>query len=82
MRACPVALPLAVLLVVVAPSAWADAADGYGGGDTNPPVDSGVADDGDDDKNDEMGCAHLATPVSGLSLLLGAALAFGLRRRA
>ncbi len=70
------ALPFAALLLAAAPPAWADAADGY---DTNPPADSGEA---DEDKADDKGCAHLATPVSGLSLLLGAALAFGLRRRA
>jgi hypothetical protein len=73
------ALPFAALLLAAAPPAWADAADGYGGYDTNPPADSGEA---DEDKADDKGCAHLATPVSGLSLLLGAALAFGLRRRA
>lgn len=70
---------LVALYLTLAGPARADSADGYGSYDTNPPADSGEA---DDDKQDEKGCAHLATPVSGLSLLLGAAVAFGLRRRA
>ena len=54
--------------------AWADVADGGG--------DGGDGDDGGEGKDDDTGCAHLASPATGLSLLLGGALAFGLRRRA
>jgi hypothetical protein len=54
--------------------AWADVADGGG--------DGGDGDDGGEGKDDDTGCARLASPATGLSLLLGGALAFGLRRRA
>jgi hypothetical protein len=53
--------------------AWADVADGGG--------DGGDAGDGGESKDDDTGCAHLASPVTGLSLLLGGALVFGLRRQ-
>lgn len=57
--------------------AWADVADGGGDGG-----DAGDGGDGGEGKDDDTGCAHLASPATGLSLLLGGALAFGLRRRA
>jgi hypothetical protein len=64
-------------LALASPTAWADAAP-EDTSDTHQHDDE-ATDSGDDDSK---GCAHLATPVTGLSLLLGAALAFGLRRRA
>lgn len=61
-----------LLLLAMPEEARADAADG-GWEDT-----SGDAED--EEKEEDTGCAHLGGSVSGLSLVLGAALAFGLRR--
>ncbi len=71
------ALPLMLLPLSLALSApaFADVADGTDGGeDTNS--------DDDDDDDDDKGCSTTGlNPVTGASLLLGAALVFGLRRR-
>jgi hypothetical protein len=78
-RAAPLlafALSLAALSAAPA-TAWADAADGYSDDSTG----DGGEDGGDSAEEEDKGCAHMATPVTGLSLLLGAALTFGLRRR-
>jgi hypothetical protein len=75
-------LGLAVLGAAAAPlPAWADAADGYSDDSTGDGGGDGGEDGGDSAEEEDKGCAHLATPATGLSLLLGAALAFGLRRR-
>jgi hypothetical protein len=63
------ALALVIPLSLVGAPAWADGADGTW--DT----------DNDKEEDDDKGCSHMATPVTGLSLILGAALALGLRRR-
>jgi hypothetical protein len=81
-RAAPLlTLALSLAALTAAPAtAWADAADGYSDDSTGDGGDGG--EDGDDSAEEEdKGCAHMATPVTGLSLLLGAALTFGLRRR-
>lgn len=63
--------------------AFADVADGSDGADGE---DGDDGDDGDDtsDEDDDKGCSHvakLATPATGLSLMVGTALLVGLRRR-
>jgi hypothetical protein len=69
--------PIVLLLAPLASSpAWADSADGTEGTDG---ADGG--EDTADDTEDDKGCSHMATPVTGLSLIVGAALALGLRRR-
>ena len=73
---------LAALSAAAAPTpAWADAADGYSDDSTGDGGGDGGEDGGDSAEEEDKGCAHMATPVTGLSLLLGAALTFGLRRR-
>ena len=73
-------LPLMLLplsLVFAAP-AFADVADGTDDG-TDGGEDTSAEDDDDDD---DKGCSTAGlNPVTGASLLLGAALVFGLRRR-
>jgi uncharacterized protein (TIGR03382 family) len=74
------ALPLMLLplSLVFAVPAFADVADGTDGGEDTSTED----DDDDDDDDDDKGCSTAGlTPVTGASLLLGAALVFGLRRR-
>lgn len=63
-----------------APVAHADVADDTSSGSDG----SGGSDGGDSDEDDDKGCATaggLVTPLSALSLGLGAALLVGLRRR-
>jgi hypothetical protein len=66
-------LAFALLLPLTTTPAWADSADGT----YEEPEEQSDSGEEEDDK----GCSHMATPVTGLSLILGAALALGLRRR-
>lgn len=87
MRRLACTLPLALLLA--APPALADVADdtAFGGdeGGGEEGGEAGTGDDGEDedeDADDDKGCAHAAlNPVTGVSLLVGAGLLLGLRRR-
>jgi hypothetical protein len=66
-----IALPLLTFTLASAP-AWADIADGGEGGDGGEDTAA---------EEDDKGCSQVPTPVTGLSLVIGAALALGLRRR-
>jgi len=61
-------LALVIPLTLASAPAWADVSDGGDGGDTA-------------EEEDDKGCSQVPTPVTGLSLVIGAALALGLRRR-
>lgn len=70
-----------------------DGSDGYDGSDGTDGTDGADGadgsghdhgDDDDDDEEEEKGCSHvgrLATPVTGLSIVLGGALLVGARRQ-
>jgi len=78
-RAARVSFALALLLPLSTAPAWADAADGTDGTDGTEEEHDHEHDSGEEE--DDKGCSQVPTPVTGLSLILGAALALGLRRR-
>ena len=65
------ALALVIPLTLASAPAWADISDGGDGGDGGDTA----------EEEDDKGCSQVPTPVTGLSLVIGAALALGLRRR-
>lgn len=78
MRTLTLSLPLALLLV--APPAFADVADG-GTTDGGATEDGGTDDGGDDEEEEEKDGCGGDDATSGASLLLGLGMLFGLRRR-
>jgi hypothetical protein len=78
LRALALVIPLT--LTLASAPAWADISDGGDGADGADGADGG---DGGDtaEEEDDKGCSQVPTPVTGLSLVIGAALALGLRRR-
>lgn len=89
MRALVFAVLVAGLSVCLAPPALADSIDGSDGTDGSDGSDGTGGDhdhdhDDEEEEEDEKGCSHLgrlATPVTGLSLVIGGALLVGARRQ-